>query len=374
MLTGPNDIFTAYFNAAAHYAPLITVYAMHLWWLLTLLELIVIGITWMMGSDDLPEACWRIVRWIFTAGFAYWWIQQSWVLGLTVLGSFNQLGVELTGQPSLAPMAFIQSATNIAKLIFSAPSTHRMIPDIGLAIEEAMLSGLVYFSFLIIAALAVFTLVAAYIILSGGPILVPFLVSRFTSHMAEGYFTWLMRTGVIIFFFYLMLGIAQQLMTGYLATVTAICTPTGMILPSPLLGAPPVATPAIACTNPIPVNILVELFADALILAIVCGAVPFVAGSIVNHGINAAIEHLAAAKYLAGSASRQITRAVSTVMSRARQTSNSNNSSTLQQRMAAGAAASARVSPKPAAPAPNAFGVTPTQTFPQANGKPTTRI
>jgi hypothetical protein len=32
---------------------------------------------------------------------------------------------------------------------------------------------------------------------------------------------------VIIFFFYLMLGIAQQLMTGYLATVTSICGPTG---------------------------------------------------------------------------------------------------------------------------------------------------
>jgi type IV secretory pathway TrbL component len=270
-------------------------------------------------------------------------------------------------------MAFIRTATKIAVLIFSAPSTHRLIPDIGLAIEEAMLAGLVYISFLIIAALAVFTLVTAYIILSGGPILVPFLVSRFTSHMAEGYFTWLVRTGVIIFFFYLMLGIAQQLMTGYLATVTSICGPTGTYLPSPFLGGAPVPTAVIACTNPIPINILVDLFADALILAIVAGAVPFVAGSIVNHGINAAIEHLAAAKYLAGGSMRQAVRAVNTLMSHVRQASNSNsNSNTLQQRMQAGAAASARVSSQ-APPAANAFGVQPTQNL-NGGAKTTTTI
>jgi type IV secretion system protein TrbL len=278
-------------------------------------------------------------------------------------------------------MAFIHSATQIAKLILSAPSTHRMIPDIGLAIEEAMLAGLIYLSFLILAALAVFTLIAAYIILAGGPILVPFLVSRWTSHMAEGYFTWLVRTGVIVFFFYLMVGIAQHLMTGYLSTVTAICKPAGTYLPSPVLGSAPVATPAITCTNPIPVNILIELFADALILAIVCGTVPFVAGSIVNHGINAAIEHLAAAKYLAAGSARQVGRAIgglSHQIQRMRQSSS--NRSTLEKRLAEGEAAKAANQPsrQPTTQLPkqtpiNAFGVPRTKTL-NGGGKPTSKI
>jgi hypothetical protein len=200
----------------------------------------------------------------------------------------------------------------------------------------------IYVIFIIVAGVALFTVVAAYIILAGGTIIVAFLPCRFTSSLAEGYFTWLVKTGVVIFFFYLVLGIAEQFALDWQNTVTGICNPTAAMLPSPFLGTAPVPTPSTPCTASIPTDILLELLADAIVLAIIAAGVPFVAGAIVNHGVNPALEHFAAAKYLAGSIARPILQGMGAVASHVRQAMHSQSQrTTLEQRMAAGAAASA---------------------------------
>jgi P-type conjugative transfer protein TrbL len=373
----PTDIFDAYFGASQHYAALITPYAMHLLYALILLEITTIGVSWMMGSDDLPELLWRIVRLVFTGGFAWWWVTNSWNLGLIVLGSFNQLGFDLTGIPGLTPMALIRTAAHIASMIFSAPSTGRLIPDFGIALEEVLLSGLIYIIFIIIAALAIFVIIGGYIILAGSNILVAFLPNRWTTALTEGYFPWVVKTGVVIFFFYLVLGIAQSLMVRWDTTVSAICGPVAAALPSPFLGSTPTMVPAVTCSTPIPVDVLSLLLADTIVLAIICIGIPFTAGAIVQSGSHMALEHFAAAKYLAGSAVRPIGRVISTAYNAYRSTA-TNNQSKLQQRIAAGANAAAQVAAnRQTTPLPpvNAYGVQRTQTLPQNNGaKATTTI
>lgn len=379
------DIFTAYFQASQHYVVLITPYALHLWWLLMVLELATIGITWMMGSDDPPELLWRVARWIFTGGFAYWWIVNAWPLGITILGSFNELGVNLTGMPNLAPYTFLKTALRMCELIMSAPSSGRLIPDFALRIEEFLMSGAIFVVYVIVAGLALFTLTAAFIVLAGGIILVPFLVNRFTAPIGEGYFTWLVKTGVVIFFFYLVLGIANAFVAEWGTGIATTCGAGGVWLPSPLLGAAPVIKPSLTCTIPIPMPDLMRLFADSVILAIIAIGVPFTAGAIVNHGVNAAVEHLAAAKYLAGSVATPVVGAIGALGSRIYKSIRSDSQrSTLEQRLAAGAAAAAKNPPPqsqvatqqlPKPPAVNSFGVQRTQTLPKGNGaKPTSRI
>jgi type IV secretion system protein VirB6/type IV secretion system protein TrbL len=340
------DIFTPYFQGAQHYVGVITPYALHLLYLMFLVEVITIAITYMMGSDDPPELLWRIIRLIFTGGFGYYWIVNAWALGLTVLGSFDQLGVILTGQPNLTPMAFIKTALRLSELIFSAPSTNRLLPDFALRIEEFLLANTIFLIFLVVAALALFTLTAAYIILAGGVILVPLLTSRFTSPMAEGYFTWLVKTGVVIFFFYLVLGIAEVFVANWGTKVAGLCGAGAFTLPSPVLGTAPLPAYVLTCTTPIFVPDLLRLLADTVILAFIAIGIPFTAGAIVSHGINASLEHFAAAKYLAGGAGRSIAAAAwrgaasaaTHVYQRMQQ------QSTLNQRMEAGAAAAARTS------------------------------
>jgi type IV secretory pathway TrbL component len=263
----------------------------------------------------------------------------------------------------------------------SSPSTGRLLPDFGIALEEVLLSGLIYLIFLIIAALAIFVIVSGYIILAGSTILVAFLPNRFTTALAEGYFPWLIKTGVVILFFYLVLGIAQHFMNTWDAAVAGICGPIAATLPSPFLGSTPNPVPAVTCTNPIPVNVLTVLLADTMVLAIISLGVPFTAGAIVQSGTNMALEHFAAAKYLAASTVRPLGRAVSGAY-HAYRTSTTTNKSRLEQRIAAGAQAAASLSASqqptaqlPPPPPVNAFGVKRTQALPQNNGgKPTTQI
>jgi type IV secretion system protein VirB6/type IV secretion system protein TrbL len=377
------NIFLPYFQGAQHYAAVITPYALHLLYLMACLEAVTIAITYVMGSDDPPELLWRILRLLFTTGFTYWWIINAWTLGLTVLGSFDQLGVILTGQPNLTPMAFIKTALRLSELIFSAPSSNRLLPDFALRIEEFLLANTIFFIFLVVTALALFTLTAAYVILAGGVILVPLLPSRFTSPMAEGYFTWLVKTGVVIFFFYLVLGIAEAFVADWGTKVAGLCGAGTFTLPSPVLGTAPVAAPVLSCTVPIIIPDLLRLLADSVILAFIAIGVPFTAGAIVSHGVNAALEHFAAAKYLTGAVARPIAGAIAAVSRQIyRHMQSSSQQTTLQQRMTAGAAAAASMRPSaqattklPPPPSRNAFGVQRTQGLAQNNGtKPTSRI
>jgi P-type conjugative transfer protein TrbL len=356
-------IFTAYINAGQHYAALTVPYALDLLKLLVFIELITIGLTYVMDSDDPPVLLWRIVRLLFTSGFAYWWITQAWTLGIIVVGSFNQLGQNLTGLPDLTPMHFLQIGTNLAKVIWTAPASDRLMPDVGAALEQVVLCAAVLFIFLVIAAMVTLTLTAFYLILGPASILVGFLPCRFTTSMAEGYFNWLVRTGVILLFFYVVLGTAQTFAQQWTLTVGTACNPTLAITPLAALGAIPIDVHSTVCTNAVPTQMLIDLVADMVILGVICLGIPFMAGSIVSHGVNMTLEHLASARYLATGLARPLGQAIAS-LSRQISRSTSNNQSKLEQRMAAGAAAAAAMRPSnqattqlPKPPPNNAFGV-----------------
>jgi hypothetical protein len=63
--------------------------------------------------------------------------------------------------------------------------------------------------FVLIGVLVVVTLAAFYLIVGPGSMLVAFMPCRFTSTMSENYLTWLVRTGVMVMMFYVVLGTAQ---------------------------------------------------------------------------------------------------------------------------------------------------------------------
>jgi P-type conjugative transfer protein TrbL len=370
----PDNIYTAYFNVGQHYTALVQPYALNLLGILILLEIATISLTYMMGdSDNPPAVLWSIVRLLFTGGFAYWWIIQSWTLGLYVVGSFNQLGQNLTGLSNLTPMQFLNTGLSMAKVIFSAPASDRLIPQVGAAMEQIALCFAILLIFLIVATLVVVTLTAFYLIVGPGSILIAFMPCRFTSVMAENYFTWLVRVGVIVMLFYVVLGTAEAFAIQYNTTLTSICHPVLAVTPLAVLGAVPVDVSSTMCSNPIPTTALLQVLADMMILAGICAGIPFAAGALVNHGVNMTLEHLASAKYLAGGIARPVTaatRALGHQISRAY--NNNQTQTTLQQRMAAGADAASRVaSSQP--PPPNAYGVQPTQTL-NGGAKPTSKI
>jgi P-type conjugative transfer protein TrbL len=359
----PTDILSAYVAVGQHYADLTRPYALHLLYLLMTVEMVTIGITYMMGSDDIPELGWRILRLVFSGGFAYWWLINNWWIAMTVLGSFNQLGQNITGLPELTPSGFIANGTSIAHVLWNAPSAAHYLPDIPLALGKLLVAVLILVILVTIAAIVIFTLAVAYLIIGPGSILVALLPNRFTAPISEGYFNWLIRTGVMLLFFFVVLGAAQSFANQWNVQLTTVCAP----------GADG------ACTAAIPVETLLDLLGDTIVLAFICIGVPFTAAHIVGGGVNMALEHFAAAKYLAAGGGRKVAAAVSGLSQQISRATNSNNQrTTLQQRIAAGGAAASSVSAsKQTAPLPrtNAYGVQRTQNLPAANGgKPTTQI
>jgi hypothetical protein len=121
---------------------------------------------------------------------------------------------------------------------------------------------------------------------------------------------------------------------------------------------------------------------DALLVAIMGLGIPTLMAAFAGSGVHLALEHLAAARYLGGSAMRTIAggfRSLGHQIERMRQSSS--NQATLQERMKAGADAAARVAPseqqttKLPQPSVNSFGVQRTQGLSHSNGaKPTSRI
>ena len=124
---------------------------------------------------------------------------------------------------------------------------------------------------------------------------------------------------------------------------------------------------ATACTTPIPTASLSTLFVDALLVAIMGLGHSNLMAAFAGSGIRLALEHLAAARYLGASAMRSIAgsmRSISHQIDRMRQSNSSQTS--LQQRIAAGADAAARVASSQrqtqlSSPSVNSFGVQSTQ-------------
>jgi TrbL/VirB6 plasmid conjugal transfer protein len=345
----PTNIYSAYFAVGQQYAALIRPYALTLVGSLILLEIATISITYMLGdSDNPPAVLWSIVRLAFSGGFSFWWLVNAWTLAVTVVGSFDQLGQNLTGIPNLTPMQFLETGSSIAKIIWSSPASSRLIPDLGAVLEQVGLCFGIFIIFVLIGVLVVVTLAAFYLITGPGSMLLAFMPCRFTSAMAENYFTWLIRTGVMVMFFYVVLGTAQIFALQYNTTLTSICKPALSPGPMAVLGSAPLSVSAVKCTNPIPTDELLQIFLDMAILAGICGAIPFIAGALVSHGVNMTLEHLASAKYLSGSTVKTLSNAVGGLAHQvSKLAQHMHQSSTLNSRMAAGAAAAARSAPTP---------------------------
>jgi hypothetical protein len=373
----PTNIFTTFYNMGGTLAAQMTPYSLNLFYFLILVEIATISITWMRGNDDIPDLLWRIVYLLFTSAFAFWWITDSWTLGKTVLGSFNSIGENITHVPMLTPSQFFDATVQIVKMLWSAPSSARIIPNVALALGTIALAIFIMIFLSLVAFAAMFTIAAGLLLIGPGSFFLAFMVCRFTTTLSENYFIWLIRTGAAILGFFIVLATCQSFAAQWTATLTHDCAGVMTTIPFLGLGATPTMVPTFQCTQPIPTNSLFTLFGDAFLVAIIGLGIPILMATFAGSGIHLALEHLAAAKYLGSSAIRTIAGGVQTMshqISRMRQ--ESSNQNTLQQRINAGAEAAARVAPtqqQPPSPSVNSYGVQPTQNL-NGGSRQTTKI
>jgi type IV secretion system protein TrbL len=199
----------------------------------------------------------------------------------------------------------------MAATIFNAPANTSMITNLELAIVQSASAFIVLLSFVITASMLLLTLIESYLVVGGGVILLGLGANRFTAPAAEGYFGYVIRVGVRLLFFYLVLAVGVQMATQWSAALTAACKPVSATLPFwTTYGVPPSSIMTTVCSGSLPVSAMLIYTAFAVVFMIVSIAVPHMAASIAGGTIGLALSHAFESAYIAQTVVRPIVSAL----------------------------------------------------------------
>ncbi len=309
-----NDIATQFYNAGANYSTAIQPYAIKLFVALLLIDILVTWIQFIAeGQLDAPHFLGRLIKQILTGGFVYLMIVNAFSWMNAVIKSFSSIGAAVTGLPALNPQTVLQVGTNMASTIFNSPGNASMMTNFEQAIVQSVAAFIVLLTFVVTAAMLLLTLVESYLVVGGGVILLGLGANRFTAPAAEGYFGYVIRIGVRLLFFYLVLAVGVQMANQWSAALVAACKPIPATLPWwTTYGLPPSAIATTVCSGTISAADMLNYTAFAVVFMIVSIAVPHMAAGIAGGTIGLALSHAFEAAYVAQTIIRPITSALQT--------------------------------------------------------------
>jgi type IV secretion system protein TrbL len=313
-MSGFDAIAGQFYTAGLNYSAAIQPYALKLFVALLLVDILV---TWIQftaeGQLDASHFLGRLIKHILSGGFVYIMIVNAFPWMNAVLRSFSTIGAAVTGLPALSPQTVLRIGGQIANTIFDAPANASLMTDIELAIVQSVSAFIVLLSFVITAAMLLLTLIESYLVVGGGVLLLGFGANRFTAPAAEGYFGYVLRVGVRLLFFYLVLAIGVQMTNQWAAALAAACNPVPATLPWwTTYGVPPSSIITTVCSGSLPVSAMLNYAAGAIVFMIVSLAVPYTASSIAGGTIGLALSHAFEATFIAQTVIRPITNALQT--------------------------------------------------------------
>ncbi len=309
-----NDIASQFYTAGASYSAAIQPYAIKLFFALFLIDIIVSWIQFTAeGQLDAAHFVGRMIKHILCGGFVYLMIVNAFTWMNDVVNSFSAIGAAATGLPALSPQTVLQVGTNMASTIFNSQANASLITNFEQAIVQSIAAFIVLLAFVVTAAMLLLTLVESYLVIGGGVILLGLGANRFTAPAAEGYFGYVIRVGVRLLFFYLVLAIGVTLANEWSAALAAACNPVSATLPwYSTYGTPPGTITTTVCSATIPFADMLTFTAFSIVFMIVCIAVPHMAASIAGGTVGLALSHAFEAAFIAQTVIRPITSALQT--------------------------------------------------------------
>jgi type IV secretion system protein TrbL len=320
-MNGLDSIAIQFYAAGIKYSAAIQPYALKLFFTLLLIDIL---ITWIHfsaeGQVDASYFLGRLIKHILSGGFVYLMIVNAFSWMTAVIKSFSAIGAAITGLPSLSPQSVLQVGGTMATTIFDAPATASLMTNFELAIVQSVAAFVVLLAFVITAAMLLLTLIETYLVVGGGVLLLGFGANRFTAPAAEGYFGYVLRVGVRLLFFYLVLAVGVQMANQWSAALTAACKPVPATLPWwTTYGVPPSSIMTTVCSASLPVADMLTYTAFAIVFMIVTIAVPHMAASIAGGTIGLALSHAFEAAFISQTVIRPITSALQTGFNKAAQ-------------------------------------------------------
>jgi type IV secretion system protein TrbL len=307
-----DQIASQFYTAGLTYSAAIQPYTLKLFFALFLIDIIV---TWIQytaeGQLDPSYFLGRMIKHILSGGFIYLMIVKAFPWMNAVIKSFSTIGASISGLPNLSPQSILQAGGQIANMIFSAPASTSIMSNLEIAIVQSISGFAVLFAFTLTAAMLLFTLVEAYIAIGGGTILLGFGGNRFTASASEGYFPFVIRVGVRLLFYYLVLAVGMQLVTKWNAALLAACKPVATALPFwTTYGVPPSKIITTVCSGGLSTHDMLNYTIGALVFAFMTVGIPHTVASLVGGSIGLALAHAFEAAYIARTIVHPITSAL----------------------------------------------------------------
>jgi type IV secretion system protein TrbL len=313
-MNGFDSIATQFYNAGVTYSAAIQPYAIKLFVALLLLDILVTWIQFVAeGQLDASHYLGRLIKHILSAGFIYLMIVNAFSWMNAVLTSFSNIGAAVTGLPALSPQTVFAIGGTMASTIFDTRANASLLTDLELAIVQSVSAFVVLLSFVVTAAMLLLTLIEAYLVVGGGVLLLGLGANRFTAPATEGYFGYVIRVGVRLLFFYLVLAVGVQLANQWNSALTAACKPVAATLPWwTTYGVPPSSIITTVCSGTISVTDMLNFAAGSIVFMVVSIAVPYTAASIAGGTVGLALSQAFEAVFIARNVVQPITGALQT--------------------------------------------------------------
>jgi type IV secretion system protein TrbL len=197
-------------------------YANRLFGILALIELAWTAAILVLEKTDLQGWTAALIRKMMFIGafFALLSFGADWIP--RIINSFQIIGQNASGLPSLAPTDVLVRGLNITGNLLSGAADSGWMGNFGTALALVFAALLAFLAFLGLTVQLVVTLVESYLVVGAGFIFLGFGGSRWTAPYVERYISLAVSTGVKVMVLYLLMGAGLTLTNGWAAAATAV--------------------------------------------------------------------------------------------------------------------------------------------------------
>jgi type IV secretion system protein TrbL len=215
-------------------------YANRLFGILALIEFAWTAAILVLEKTDLQGWTAALIRKMMFIGafFALLSFGADWIP--RIINSFQIIGQNASGLPSLAPTDVLVRGLNITGNLLSGAADSGWMGNFGTALALVFAALLAFLAFLGLTVQLVVTLVESYLVVGAGFIFLGFGGSRWTAPYVERYISLAVSTGVKVMVLYLLMGAGLTLTNGWAAAATAV--PSG---PEPAVDALDIAASSV---------------------------------------------------------------------------------------------------------------------------------
>src|SRR5208283_801373 len=132
-----DSIAAQFYTAGVNYSAAIQPYALHLFFALFLIDILV---TWIQytaeGQLDPSFFFGRMIKHVLSGGFVYLMIINGFSWMYLVIQSFSRIGSAISGLPTLSPQSVLQAGLSMATTLLNSPATTGIMSNLEQALVE----------------------------------------------------------------------------------------------------------------------------------------------------------------------------------------------------------------------------------------------